>query len=73
MRITLTMGLLAAMLLSGCNSGGGAGGVTLPADDSFSNFAKALIGATSDTTDPEQINDRVFTFNEDATAFDDIL
>ncbi|MEQ8766647.1 MAG: hypothetical protein RL885_22225 [Planctomycetota bacterium] len=39
----------------------------------FDQFVRDLISATSDDTDPVDVNDREFQFDEDPAAFDDLF
>ena len=74
--ITLALAAIAAAMIAGCGGGGG-GGVFVPppsGQTDFAQFVHKLFANTSDTTQPEDINDLDFG-NLDAgpDAFDDLL
>jgi len=66
----LSLGI-AGLLLAGCGDGGGGGNPVQKTD--FTAFVKQLLANTSDTTEPAEINDLDFQFNEDEADFDDVL
>ena len=57
-----------ALLLPACGGGNNGDG-----NVDFTAFVKQLLANTSDHTDPEEINEIQFQFNEDENAFDDVL
>jgi hypothetical protein len=76
-----------AVLTAGCSGGGGGdsygggssdggAGTAPPAivATAFNNFVKEQLTQTSDTSDPMEMNDRQWEFNDDdEAAFDDVL
>ncbi|MEQ8205529.1 MAG: hypothetical protein RIA65_05080 [Woeseia sp.] len=73
-------GTLVLLVLAGCGSSRDRGMVIVPPPPpppptEFTTFVKAQFAATSDTTDPEDVDSEDFAFsaNDDPTAFDDIL
>jgi hypothetical protein len=77
----------AAFALAGCggggsggyngggNSGSGVGAAPSPASavTPFTPFVKAQLTQTSDATEPASVNEQEWTFDEDETAYDDVL
>lgn len=72
---------LIALFVAGCGGGGyDGGGGNNPPDNppgatstAFGPFIKTQLTQTSDTAEPVDINDRQFEFDENETAFDDVL
>ena len=73
---------LSALFVAGCGGGGydgGGGNNSPPANPPgagvtlFAPFVKTQLTQTSDTAEPIDINDRQFGFDEDETAYDDVL
>ncbi len=60
------------MGLAACGGGGG-GGDTDAAPTNFTAFVKDLLSATAEDTEPVEINDLEFSFDEDPGAFDGVL
>lgn len=71
----LVVAVSIALFLTGCFDGSNGSRESETEVSSFSTFVKDLFGATSDTTEPVQINDREFTFDDqdNETAFDDLI
>ena len=78
----LLASILIAAALAGC--GGGSSNSTVvtpppppppPTTTNFTTFVHAELAQTSDATEPEDVNDVMFTFpdDDDPTAFDDVL
>lgn len=79
--------LLFALLAAGCGGGGGSdyggnggGGNTPPTTPppestatAFTPFVKAQLAQTSNTSEPADVNEQQWEFDEDETAFDDVL
>jgi hypothetical protein len=74
--------VLVALLAAGCGGGGGYGGggnnpppppPPEPTGTAFTPFIKAQLMQTSDTSEPTDVNDRQFEFDDNETAFDDVL
>lgn len=78
--------VLAALLAAGCSGGGGYGGdggggnnnpppatPPAPTGTAFGPFIKAQLAQTSDTSEPADVNDRQFEFDDNEAAFDDVL
>ncbi|HEY0680739.1 MAG TPA: hypothetical protein VGD45_00265 [Steroidobacter sp.] len=77
--------VLVALLAAGCGGGGGGYGgsdggggnnpppAPGPTGTAFTAFIKAQLTQTSDTAEPIDVNDRQFEFDENETAFDDVL
>lgn len=74
--------MLLALFVAGCGGGGydGGGGNNNPPNNppgatgtAFVPFIKAQLTQTSDTAEPIDVNDRQFEFDENETAFDDVL
>jgi len=79
--IALGAGLVAATL-AGCggssnhdNNGGGGVVVQPPTTTSFTTFVHTQLAATSDTTQPADVNGVTFSFPDDANpaAFNDVV
>lgn len=76
-------GAILLFALAGCDSNGNGGMVVVPppppppppAATEFTGFVKAQFAATSDTTDPVEVDDEDFAFsdNDDPAAYDDLL
>jgi len=73
---------LIAAALAGCGGGSSNSTVTVPpppppppATTSFTTFVHTELAQTSETTEPEDINEVTFTFPDDdnPAAFDDVL
>ena len=77
-RLYLKLAAVASLLmLSACGSDGG-GGITNPpppppAPTSFSQFVVDQFATTADDTDPVEVDDEDFDFDEDPAAFDGLL
>jgi hypothetical protein len=72
--------VLLALLAAGCGGGGYGGGrsgnnnpPSGMTNSSFVSFVKAQFAQTSDTTEPVEVNDKQFDFDDSETAFDDVL
>ena len=78
--------VLVALLVAGCGGGGGGYGggggsgnnppptpPPAPTGTAFAAFIKDQFAQTSDTSEPIDVNDRQFEFDENETAFDDVL
>ena len=74
--------VLVALLVAGCGGGGGYGGggnnnppaaPPGPTGTAFAPFIKAQLTQTSDTAEPTEVNDLQFDFDDNETAFDDVL
>lgn len=69
--------VLIALFAAGCGGGGYNGGGndngSPPDGASFTSFVKDQIAKTSDTSEPIEVNDRQFQFDDNETAFDDVL
>ena len=75
--------VLIALFVAGCGGGGGydggGGGNNPPTNPSgtavslFVPFVKTQLTQTSDTAEPIDVNDRQFEFDENETAYDDVL
>ena len=75
--------VLVALFVAGCggsgstsNSGGMNNNTPPPAGTngaSFASFVKAQFAQTSDTTEPVDVNGQQLQFDENETAFDDVL
>jgi hypothetical protein len=73
--------VLIALLVAGCGGGGynGGGGANTPTSPpgagvtAFVPFIKTQLTQTSDTAEPTDVNDPQFAFDEDETAYDDVL
>lgn len=67
--------MLVALLAAGCSGGGGGDNnpSTSGARTAFAPFIKAQLTQTSDTSEPTDVNDRQFEFDENETSFDDVL
>jgi hypothetical protein len=80
--IALAAGMIAASL-GGCggssnhDNNGGGGGVVVqpPTTTSFTTFVHTQLAATSDTTQPADVNSVTFSFpdDENAAAFNDVV
>jgi hypothetical protein len=80
MKLNLKCAVLATVLLAGCGGGYKSGGNTPPPQQPapptptvFGAFVKTQLTQTSDTGEPVEVNDVEFQFDEDETAFDDVL
>jgi hypothetical protein len=72
--------VLIALFVAGCGGGGGYDGGNNPPTNppgatgtAFAPFIKTQLTQTSDTAEPTDVNDRQFAFDEDETAYDDVL
>ena len=75
--------VLIALFVAGCGGGGGydggGGGNNPPTNPpgatgtAFVPFIKTQLSQTSDTAEPIDVNDRQFEFDENETAYDDVL
>lgn len=78
--------VLFALLAAGCGGGGGSYGgggggnnppppapPPGPTGTAFGPFIKSQLAQTSDTSEPTEVNDQQFEFDENETAFDDVL
>jgi hypothetical protein len=81
--------LLVALLAAGCGGGGGGGydgggggnnnppvttpPAPAPTGTAFTAFVKTQLAQTSNTSEPTDVNDRQFEFEDNETAFDDVL
>jgi hypothetical protein len=70
--------VLTALFVAGCggsdyDGGGRSNNPPGATSTAFGPFIKAQLTQTSDTAEPIDINDRQFEFDEDETAFDDVL
>lgn len=76
--------VLIALFVAGCGGGsgydgGGSGSGNTPTNPPaagvmlFVPFVKTQLTQTSDTAEPTDVNDRQFGFDEDETAYDDVL
>ena len=76
--------VLFALLAAGCGGGGGYGGgggtnnpppapPPGPTGTAFAPFIKSQLAQTSDTSEPTDVNDQQFEFDDNETAFDDVL
>lgn len=79
--------VLLALFAAGCGGGGGGYGGNgggsnnpppvvpppAPTGTAFTSFVKTQLAQTSDTSEPTEVNDQQFEFDETETAFDDVL
>lgn len=70
--------VLIGLLAAGCGGGGGNNNpppapLPGPTGTAFTPFIKAQLAQTSDTSEPTDVNDRQFEFDENEAAFDDVL
>ena len=79
--------LVALLAAAGCGGGGGYGGGNdgggnppppannppPPTGTAFTSFVKTQLVQTSDTSEPVDVNDQQFDFDENETSFDDVL
>lgn len=74
--------MLLAAALAGCGGGSSNSTVTVPpppppppATTSFTSFVHTELAQTSESTEPEDVNDVMFTFpdEDNPAAFDDVL
>lgn len=73
--------VLIALFVAGCGGGGydGGGGNNPPTNPpgatgtAFVPFIKTQLTQTSNTAEPIDVNEREFEFDENETAFDDVL
>jgi hypothetical protein len=81
MKLNLKCTALATLLLAGCGGGGGYNSGSSPAPQQpapptptvFGAFVKTQLSQTSDSSEPVDVNEVQFQFDEDETAFDDVL
>lgn len=87
MKPRLMLMLLAAALASACGGGDGYGGSARPPapqppasqapspvqPTNFNQYVKTAIAETSDASDPGEVNDKEWAFDEREDAFDDVL